>query len=243
MNPSWAFLICFFLISKAHGTDTLSIGYTYAPPFLINTEATLPGINFWLWEKIAEEHNVQFEYVNKPFSELLTDLEEGTIDICINPLTITADRLDKFQFTQPFYVAYSAIVTKHKSRLRKFLDSLRSIFSLNFLSGFLSLAIIIVIFGYILWRIERKHNPEQFRKGVKGIWDGIYWSTVTMTTVGYGDKTPKSGWGKIIALCWMFVALLFVSSLTASIASNLTLQGMSSQGETIHDFKEKILGL
>ncbi|MGO2102628.1 MAG: ion channel [Psychroflexus halocasei] len=43
-----------------------------------------------------------------------------------------------------------------------------------------------------------------------------------MTTVGYGDKSPLSLGGRIVGLIWMFMAVIILSSLTAGIASALT---------------------
>jgi ABC-type amino acid transport substrate-binding protein len=49
-----------------------------------------------------------------------------------------------------------------------------------------------------------------------------------MTTVGYGDKSPVTVAGRLIALVWMFAAILVISSLTASIASALTVNQLSA---------------
>jgi len=48
--------------------------------------------------------------------------------------------------------------------------------------------------------------------------DGIYWAVTTMTTVGYGDLSPHTGAGKIIAVVVMLVGIGFVAVLTAAVA-------------------------
>ncbi|QLG47003.1 ion channel [Costertonia aggregata] len=63
-----------------------------------------------------------------------------------------------------------------------------------------------------------------------------------MTTVGYGDKAPKSGFGKIAALVLMFTGLLFISGLTASIASSLTVTQLNSDPDSFNEFKERKVG-
>jgi voltage-gated potassium channel len=50
-------------------------------------------------------------------------------------------------------------------------------------------------------------------------WDGIWWAVVTVTTVGYGDVTPTSVPGRLIAMVVMFVGIGFLSVLTATVAS------------------------
>jgi voltage-gated potassium channel len=37
--------------------------------------------------------------------------------------------------------------------------------------------------------------------------NGVYWAITTMTTVGYGDITPKSAEGKILAVIVMLVGI------------------------------------
>ena len=93
------------------------------------------------------------------------------------------------------------------------------------------------IFGFFLWLVERKHNKFQFRPGLLGLFDGLWWSAVTMTTVGYGDKAPKTNWGKAIAIIWMFTAVIIISSFTAGIASTLTISGLQTDIENAADIR------
>ncbi len=49
-----------------------------------------------------------------------------------------------------------------------------------------------------------------------------------MTTVGYGDKTPRTLAGRVVGLIWMFVAIIIISSFTAAITSALTVSQLGS---------------
>jgi voltage-gated potassium channel len=48
--------------------------------------------------------------------------------------------------------------------------------------------------------------------------DGLYWSLTTMTTVGYGDVTPKTGEGRIVAVVVMLIGIGFVAIVTGAVA-------------------------
>jgi ABC-type amino acid transport substrate-binding protein len=118
----------------------------------------------------------------------------------------------------------------------------KSFFSVRFFRVCGALFAILLLFGFLEWLFERKVNKEEFGKGIKGLWNGFWWSAVTMTTVGYGDKSPKTVGGRIVALIWMFTAIIIISGFTASIASSLTTNKMTSNTSSIDDFKEKQLG-
>ena len=222
--------------------DTLIVAYTPAPPFVITNTNSIEGISVYLWERIAGELDIDYQYMQMSFAEMLQALENGTIDVSINPLTITHERNKKIDFTHPFYIANSTVVTRKVNPLRRFFQFLQSFLNINFLRGFIILLFIIGLFGFLIWHFERRVNPTQFRDTWKGVWDGIWWSIVTMTTVGYGDKAPQSRGGKIVALVWMFSGLLFISGFTASIASTLTVKKLSLGVENIQEFKKQKIG-
>jgi voltage-gated potassium channel len=50
-----------------------------------------------------------------------------------------------------------------------------------------------VIIGSFMYLIE---GPEN---GFTSIPRGVYWSVVTLTTVGFGDITPQTPWGQVLA--------------------------------------------
>ena len=52
--------------------------------------------------------------------------------------------------------------------------------------------------------------------------DALWWSFVTATTVGYGDITPTTIIGKCIAAVLMINSVIFISMLTATIATYFT---------------------
>ncbi|MCA9349973.1 potassium channel family protein [Candidatus Saccharibacteria bacterium] len=56
---------------------------------------------------------------------------------------------------------------------------------------------------------------------VSGIWDSIWWSVVTITTIGYGDIVPVTSEGRIVAIVLMLVGTGTVSFITARVASYL----------------------
>lgn len=49
--------------------------------------------------------------------------------------------------------------------------------------------------------------------------DAFWWATVTATTVGYGDISPESSAGRVVAVVLMFVGIGTIGMLTASIAT------------------------
>lgn len=217
--------------------DTLVVGVKSSPPFLIEGEngKIEQGVSHDLWVKLAEKAGFEYRFERiDTLSGLLRALEKGRLDVCINPLTVTSDRLDRVAFTQPFYISNLSIATQKETGDRLLLF-IRNFFSMDFLRTVLLLFIIIFIFGILLWAVERRKNPAMFRKGWRGMMDGFWWSAVTMTTVGYGDKAPTTGLGKFIATIWMFTAVIIVSGFTATIASSLTVQRTQHGVEGLQD--------
>ncbi|MBF0596445.1 ion transporter [Faecalibacter sp. WQ 117] len=67
---------------------------------------------------------------------------------------------------------------------------------------FLSFIIlIVVVIGSVMYMIERNH-PES---GFTSIPISIYWAVVTLTTVGYGDVAPVTGFGQFLASVVMVI--------------------------------------
>ncbi|KAJ7351046.1 hypothetical protein OS493_037109 [Desmophyllum pertusum] len=92
--------------------------------------------------------------------------------------------------------------------------------------------------GIIVWLLESRSNPEQFpRRFWRGICDGMWWAVVTMTTVGYGDKAPKSLLARLFAAIWMITGVVLLSMFTAQASARLIAQEMKSGN---HLFGKKV---
>lgn len=77
------------------------------------------------------------------------------------------------------------------------------------------IAILMVIFSSIA--ILQFENPET--SNIKNAEDAIWWSFVTVTTVGYGDKFPVTTEGRLVAAILMIVGVGLFGTFTGFVAS------------------------
>ena len=54
---------------------------------------------------------------------------------------------------------------------------------------------------------------------VRNLGDGIWWALVTITTVGYGDITPLTTVGRVVASSLMFLGLGLIATITAIVSA------------------------
>ena len=76
-----------------------------------------------------------------------------------------------------------------------------------------TLTILVLILSGILFII--------FEDGINTFFEALYFSVVTISTVGYGDITAKSSEGRIVVMGLIFFGMIFVSIFTAIISSIL----------------------
>ena len=238
--------VLFFVVSvygnEPVNTDILRIGTKKAEPFVIKNQNGWTGITIELWKEIADSLNVKYSFTEYNLSGLLNAVKNGEIDIAVAPLTITAEREKNFDFSHPYFITGLGIATriKESNTILKVLDRF---LSYDFLRIVFVLLGLLFLVGFITWIFERKKNKEHFGDGkTKGLGSSFWWAAVTMTTVGYGDKVPKTVGGRIIGLIWMFTGLIIISSFTAAIASALTVTQLESQIQGLNDLYNARVG-
>ncbi|GIX41699.1 MAG: hypothetical protein KatS3mg129_1432 [Leptospiraceae bacterium] len=236
------FILMMILILSIDGKEIYKIGLGGSVPFLIN-ENNPKGVIIDIWQEmkyilIRENPNLIFEeiYYNN-IKNFLDDLNQQKIDFACGSISVTTERFDQFEFSYPIYEARLGIVSPvSQFQILNFIK----IFNKNVLFVPFIFFLLLVLIGTILWKYEKEKNPDFQKEPIKSIGNGIWLAIVTFTTVVYGDLAPKTLKGRILLSLWMILAMVFASSLTASIASALTLLQLTSpKVESVNDLYNK----
>ena len=231
-------------------TKTLAVGISNDPPFTIrNSDGSWTGISVELWQELASELGLKYDFRETSLTDRFRGLAEGWLDVSIGPLTITAPREEVCDFTHAYYWTTLAVA----------LEATDSFGGYNLPFGFayflflwavlkvaLGLLVVMAVVAVLIWYIERRANATQFGNGntIRGLGTALWWSAVTMASVGYGDVIPRTLIGRTIAVVWMFASLVLISTFTATMASTLTAESLAKQSgvQRVEDLRQLRIG-
>ncbi len=230
------FIIFFSTCAAENSRERLLVvGVTESPPFSFQEDGRWEGLSLEIWRAVAGKMDARYEIRPYTVNGLLEALRSGEADVGAAALFITARREHFMNFTHSFYLGGLGIATKasHSSMFRMFLNILTRG---EFLRVVFTLGIVLLIVGFSVWLAEKKVNPSHFPKNpLRGIGSGFWFSAVTMTTVGYGDKAPVSFVGRVVGLIWMFASIVLISTFTGAVASTLTVSTISPRIKNFDD--------
>jgi polar amino acid transport system substrate-binding protein len=203
----------------------LVVGTKEAAPFAMkDADGVWHGISIDLWRRIADQLHLHYRFSEAAdVKELLDGVAAGRLDIAVAALTVTAERAQILNFTQPFYVTGLGIAVPAGGDA-SWLPIVRAMTSFGFAQAIAALVGLALIVGFLVWFFERRHNDDFGGGPTQGISSGVWWSAMTMTQRGAGNFGPRTLPGRIVAVLWMVGSIVMVAVFTAGITSALTVK-------------------
>jgi len=201
----------------------LVVGTMRVPPFALRgDDGAWSGLSIELWQRVAGELKLDFEFREFDYDPegLLNALEKREIGLAAAALPVTPEGEVRFDFSHAYFAAGLGVAVRAESR-SGVLGSLADLPWVKILGAIAALLSALLVMGSLVWFLERRRNPAHFNPDpLKGVGDGVWWAAVTMTTTGYGDKTPITWRGRAVGLVWMFTSIFCIAAFSATLASS-----------------------
>jgi polar amino acid transport system substrate-binding protein len=99
------------------GTDA-----AYAPFESQNEKGEIVGFDVEMVQAIAKKAGIEVKFVNTPWEGIFNALGQGDRDMVVSAVTITDERKQTMDFSDPYFDAVQLIAVKQNSKIAKFAD-------------------------------------------------------------------------------------------------------------------------
>jgi ABC-type amino acid transport substrate-binding protein len=226
------------LIAPLQGQESLRVGVALFPPNVVQADdGRLEGFDIELWQEIAQGSGLDYNFEVLPLSDLLTAVEEHRVDLALAGISVTSVRETRMDFSHPYMTAGIRILTKadDSPKLLRYAQTAWGSGAgraLAFLFGF------ILICAHVFYIAERGSESVS-RRYLPGIFEAAWFIVATMTTVGYGDLTPRRWLGRFVAFVVMITGIGLFGVLVADLSTAMTLQQLQGRVTEPSDLEER----
>ncbi len=225
-------------------SGTLTVGVFVNPPFAMKAGDGYTGMAIDLWQALAEQLGVTYEY--RPIAnirDLINATDAGDIDVAVTNLTITQGRAERVDFTQPWFDAGLRVMINDASGA-SFTQVLGGLYESGFLKAYAWLAAVIIAATLILTLFDRRFDrnfPPRWRDGVAE----SFYTVMSVTTSGRPPARKNLfGWmGRIWQALWLICGIAVFAYITSTVTSVMTTLSLSNQIAGVDDLHGKLTGV
>lgn len=212
--------------------SAVTVAVAPVTPFVINNDGIWSGFTVELWQAIASRERWTTDWLTvDTLDQQLAAVAEGRADVAAGAISVTADRRQRFDFSQPILDAgMQIIVPNHDPQpsspgLREFL---RLVFSGTMVTWLAAALAITILPAHLLWLIERRHaDPAVSKSYFPGIVEAFGWG---LGTLAASDAASPRHWvGRAMGIGWAFIGIIFVAFYTANLTAALTVEKLDAQ--------------
>lgn len=224
--------------SSADGKRHIRVVTQQVEPLVVYQDREYSGFSIDVFDAIAEEIGLEYSiYSVNSIAKMLDDVKRGEADVATAALGITSSREEMLEFSHSYYeTGLQIMIPQKESSISTIpIAILGIIFSKEVMFIFIFFFGVLLISAHIIWFSEKNNGGDFPNSYWNGLGVSIWWAAVTVTTVGYGDKTPKGIPGRIFGLIWIFAGYFAFSYFTATVTSTITLQEIESNIQNVED--------
>jgi polar amino acid transport system substrate-binding protein len=158
----------------------IAIATRVIEPFILEEGDQLSGFSADLWRAIAAELGLKSRFVvYRLLPQLLDAVEKGEAAAGIAAISITAEREQHFEFSQPMFRSGLAIMVRDDGQS---LNVMSVLFSLSMLKAVGLFLLVLIIPAHLIWLLARGRDEglpiaETY---IPGICDAIFWCAESM---------------------------------------------------------------
>lgn len=223
--------------------ETISVVTRVLPPFVIKKGEVYSGFSVELWDAIAKELAINYQWVEKKnVKEIIAGVNTGEGALGIAAISITAEREEKFDFSQPMFDSGLQILVPSNKDTGLGFGQIWELFTTGPMRIMLLLmAALILIPGHLAWFSDRRHPSGLFSpKYFPGIFHATWWAIGA--AAGQQPDHPKSVSGRVLSAFSILVSLFFLTYLQATLTSSFTVQRLQGGIQGPKDLPGKRVG-
>ncbi len=120
---------------RERGKITIAMEGTWAPWTYHDEEDNLVGYDVEVGQAIAEKLGVEADFVEGEWDGLLAGLDAGRYDIMINGVDITPERMEAYDFSDPYAYNRTAVIVRGDNDTIQSLEDLEGMHTANTISS------------------------------------------------------------------------------------------------------------
>ncbi len=207
---------------------TVRVATKLVTPFVMEEKGELTGFSIELWKSIAQQLQLKTEFVRQTtIPDLFAALKAKRADLGIAAISITSERGQRYDFSQPMFASGLQIMVRHQESRGgggTMPGFIKVIFGRSVMEMLGTMLLLCLIPAHLVWFSEKNHKGGflEHTSYLPGIWKAYWWAAGTLGA--QADEMPKGYVGRFVAVFWMFVSIVFVAYFTAAATASLTVE-------------------